>query len=514
MGPARLLLAGPARHLDDERLGVGGHRPEELLDRLDRGEVVHPLGAGPELGRRLGPAQEEQGDERLLGLAELPLRVEVVLPLVGAAPGHLPGEDELAEAVEASGDLGGGQVGHRLAGGPLVAGGDEALERHRVDVGGEELLLEERPGDADLHGVERAGEPHGSGLSRRDRGDEEAGVALRDLLGVGEERHVGEAGARERLAPRGGRQEAVRRAGDRVELHLREALEEVEDELDVDRLGVPERADALGDDEPAARRQRGARLGEDGGEVGGDVEAVDRVDGVERAGRGPLRLPRLRHVELRRVDRDARRGGGAGGPLAPAEERRDDLGEEVARDARPEPREGGLGRAPGPAADLEDPSARLREEAREGDGAEVVVDRVEEVAVREVAEPEREPVGAEEDLLARLLAREEEADLLDEDPDRLARDRGVGLGRGELGLEGLEVSRLGAGRGVRPVRGDEVPRRGELPVDERDEREAPRRPAARGDEAGRVGPRGDRPGPGPAQDLGGRRRRRARRRSR
>ena len=150
----------------------------------------------------------------------------------------------------------------------------------------------------------------------------------------------------------------MRRTGDGVELHLREALEEVEDELDVDRLVVPERADALGDDEPAARRQRGTGLGEDRGEVGGDVEAVDGVDGVEGAWSGPLRLPRLRHVELRRVDRDSRRGGGARRPLAPAEERRDDLGEEVARDARPESREGGFGRAPGPAADLEDPPAR------------------------------------------------------------------------------------------------------------------------------------------------------------
>ena len=117
--------------------------------------------------------------------------------------------------------------------------------------------------------------------------------------------------------------------------------------------------------------------------------------------------------------------------------------------------------------------------------------------------------GADDVTVARLLERAEgNAFYLEELVRAAATGKGAELPETVLAmvqarLEGLQVARLGAGVRVRPSQGHEVAGGGKLAVDERDERKTPRRPAARGDEAGRAGPRGDRPGPGPPQNLGG-----------
>ena len=56
---------------------------------------------------------------------------------------------------------------------------------------------------------------------------------------------------------------------------------------------------------------------------------------------------------------------------------------------------------------------RRRQRAGDGLGAEPVVDLVEQVVVGEVVEPERQPRGGEEDLLAGLLAAQERRHVLD-----------------------------------------------------------------------------------------------------
>src|SRR4029453_4941899 len=99
--------------------------------------------------------------------------------------------------------------------------------------------------------------------------------------------------------------------------------------------------------------------------------------------------------------------------LGAAQERRDDLREDVPADARERPvagqplrdREGRRARA---AADLDD-GRRTRggQLAEDGLRTETVVDLVQEVVVREVVEPQRQPRGREEDLLAGLLAGED-----------------------------------------------------------------------------------------------------------
>ena len=165
------------------------------------------------------------------------------------------------------------------------------------------------------------------------------------------------------------------------------------------------------------------------------MEAVDGVDRVEGAGRDALRLPGLRHVEPRGFDARRRSGGRAGSALAAARERRHELREAPARDARPEALEGRFRGAAAAAAHLEHLGARRGQDARERLGPERVVDRVEDVRVREVADPERQPHRREEDLLARLLAAEERGALVGEEGDDLGSDGRVRLDGRELGGE-------------------------------------------------------------------------------
>ena len=69
--------------------------------------------------------------------------------------------------------------------------------------------------------------------------------------------------------------------------------------------------------------------------------------------------------------------------------------------------EHGQGTASEPSADFENDPARAAQPRGDGDRAHVIADRVETIGVREVVDPEPEPSGREEHLLARRLAAEE-----------------------------------------------------------------------------------------------------------
>ena len=140
-------------------------------------------------------------------------------------------------------------------------------------------------------------------------------------------------------------------------------------------------------------------------------------------------------------------------------------GSAASRASRSPTRERGRARA---AADLDDRRRpRRRQRAGDGLGAQPVVDLVEQVVVGEVVEPERQPRGGEEDLLAGLLAAQELRHVLDHrahdgEGRQRARDRcaracasarsGSPGGSGPRGA--VDAVRLGAGA---PSRGS--PRR-------------------------------------------------------
>src|ERR1019366_7610490 len=127
-------------------------------------------------------------------------------------------------------------------------------------------------------------------------------------------------------------------------------------------------------------------------------------------------------------------------------ERGDELREAPARDARAEAAERLFGPASATAADLENFGGG-RKDARQRFGAERVVDRVEDVRVREVPDPERQAHRREEDLLSRFCSAEELRRLGGEERNDLGADRGIGLGGGELGGEGFDRFRLRSGQG-------------------------------------------------------------------
>ena len=159
------------------------------------------------------------------------------------------------------------------------------------------------------------------------------------------------------------------------------------------------------------------------------MNGVDRVDDVGDPGSDALRGEVGVHVELCELDRQFRKSS-PDGALGAAQEGRDDLGEDVPLDARQrgvagQPLAEGQRRGARAAADLDERRpARRRQRADDRLGAEPVVDLVEQVVVGEVVEPQRQPRGREQDLLARLLAAQERGHVLDHRPhDREGRHR-------------------------------------------------------------------------------------------
>src|SRR5439155_10936659 len=269
---------------------------------------------------------------------------------------------------------------------------------------------------------------------------------------VGHDLERREAGARERAEPLLGGEKPGRRARRGVEDDVREARQELEGELDADRLAAA-RPEGLADHEPAARGERRTRLGENGVEIAREVEHVHAPHEPYAARRHTLGGPRLVQVEGGEGERHAR-AHGAQRALGAAAEERHRRGYEVGggraeRAALVERVEQCLGRAPEPGAHLEHGAAR-----RAGGGGRrrhAVVERVVAALVAEVGDPERQP--AEERALAVGLparrARVESRRLVEEGEGRGVR----GVRREAFGTERLQIRRRErAGQPVAAVR--------------------------------------------------------------
>src|SRR5262245_7059182 len=124
-----------------------------------------------------------------------------------------------------------------------------------------------------------------------------------EALDVRQDLRIDETRGAEGASPALRGQEAVRRTRLRIGRHTGEVGEEVEDELDVDRLSF-EGANALGEECDASRAQSCANAGERRSEIPRDVYRVDGIDEV-----GALRLDLLFHevavhVESSELERD------------------------------------------------------------------------------------------------------------------------------------------------------------------------------------------------------------------
>jgi hypothetical protein len=150
--PARILLAGLARQLTDERLGSARQPFEHRHDVVGGLELVLAIAAGLQLAGRLRAAEHQHRQQRRLGLAELERLGQDVFVLrgpVGRAVDH-PGEPAGAQRVERHLDLPVAVGDDGVAAGRLVARGAQRVERHRVRVGDRRLLLDEAPEHPDL----------------------------------------------------------------------------------------------------------------------------------------------------------------------------------------------------------------------------------------------------------------------------------------------------------------------------------------------------------------------------
>src|SRR5262249_57920742 len=127
--------------------------------------------------------------------------------------------------------------------------------------------------------IPRGGNPRSAGAAGADGGDEEGVVVAGELLHVGENLRLLEARFLERLPPVAGSQEAVVGTGRGVGRDAGEVLEEVEDELHVDRLPL-EGPHALGEDRAAAGLERLADPPQVRVQLPRAVHAVDRVHDV------------------------------------------------------------------------------------------------------------------------------------------------------------------------------------------------------------------------------------------
>ena len=159
-------------------------------------------------------------------------------------------------------------------------------------------------------------------------------------------------------------------------------------------------------------------------------------------------------------------------PLGPAKEGRHELGEAVGphRARAPgggEPLERRRGAAAEAAPQLQDPDLPRGQPRLERDGPHAIVDRVEGVVVGEVAGPQRQPGGGEEDLLTAALAPEEGRVLArGRFRQRVGRQAGwvvtALLVQHRARVEGGKRPGGPEARPARAVLGDEEPARGEV----------------------------------------------------
>ena len=150
--PARRASAGSG--LANPVLLEGAERP---LESVGAGHVAHPLRAGPQLSRGLGPAQQELGQHGEGAVAQLQGLLRVVAVLLDPAPArHADAHETLhAQAMEGDAHLRLGEVEHRIPVALLVAAVRRAVEGERVLVGHRERLLDQHAEHAGLVAVER-----------------------------------------------------------------------------------------------------------------------------------------------------------------------------------------------------------------------------------------------------------------------------------------------------------------------------------------------------------------------
>ena len=153
--PAVVVLAGLARKLADQP--TLGHPGEGLLGGLPVGERVHPLGAGAQLARRLGAAQQQHREQRPFVVGQVEVLVEDLVVLQRAPAGRGPDDPQQPAVLEPAADLLDGLlvvVDHRVAAAALVAGGAQRVEGQRVAVRHRALLLQQAAQDALLLGIQ------------------------------------------------------------------------------------------------------------------------------------------------------------------------------------------------------------------------------------------------------------------------------------------------------------------------------------------------------------------------
>jgi hypothetical protein len=155
--PPVIVLARLAGQLRHQWLLVAGHPGQAGLDLGPVREKVQPLGAGLQLAGRLGPPQQQHGDQRPFVVAQAQVLVEQLVILQGAGAGiavdhpHQLPQPQPLQPVE---HVGVGIVDDRVAAAALIARGAQAVEGHRIAAGDGALLLQQGAEDALLPRVE------------------------------------------------------------------------------------------------------------------------------------------------------------------------------------------------------------------------------------------------------------------------------------------------------------------------------------------------------------------------
>lgn len=168
MGVADLARSGLARKRRGEWTGavrVGqvargvcrwtrGQAIERGVDGGDLVEGVETVGAGAQLAGCLRTAQQKKAQKRGLIAAKVEHGAGAVLELGDAALAHGRDEAKVLEDVQGLPEILLGEVEDGIAGGALVGGSLEGVERERVVFGRRDLFFDERAEDAKLGGGE------------------------------------------------------------------------------------------------------------------------------------------------------------------------------------------------------------------------------------------------------------------------------------------------------------------------------------------------------------------------
>ena len=154
MGITLLALAGAALDQLDERRFAANEEIEIAPHVVDRLEPRHPLRPRQQFVRGLRAAQHHEADERDLRAGQRePLRQKMLVALHPRGE-NLPDQPLVFQRAERPADIGEFQGHHRVARRLLVGGGVGGIQRQRIDVGRQRLLLGEAAEHARFGGAE------------------------------------------------------------------------------------------------------------------------------------------------------------------------------------------------------------------------------------------------------------------------------------------------------------------------------------------------------------------------